>query len=345
MDTHELGVLGFLLDHLRLLGDRRLDDLLVLHLLGVLRAQQGHPGEGASLLARAVAAQPLAADAHAHHVGEGRADGEGRGRGHDAEGRAWFPTGDVATIDADGYMQITDRSKDVIKSGGEWISSIDIENIAMAHPAVTMAACIGVPHPKWNERPLLVAVKAPGANPTKAEILDVLGAKIAKWQMPDDVVFVDALPMTTTGKVQRRVLRLQEEERAGLGLLDGDGQAAAGMLRVGFRLEADPAQGVEAHPVADHRMAKVQVAHQAVLATLDDMAGLEAGQEGARILRAAQQAEPQLFAGERGQQRVGEIIDLDQVFEFQVLLPSGQGGSLPARPAHGTTSVAPHPAR
>ena len=99
----------------------------------------------------------------------------------------WFPTGDVATIDADGYMQITDRSKDVIKSGGEWIGSIDLENIAMAHPAVAMAACIARFHPKWDERPLLVVVKKPGAELTREELLAFFDGKIAKWWTPDDV--------------------------------------------------------------------------------------------------------------------------------------------------------------
>ena len=124
----------------------------------------------------------------------------------------WFPTGDVATIDADGYMQITDRSKDVVKSGGEWISSIDIENIAAAHPAVHMAACIAVRHPKWGERPLLVAVKKAGANVSRDELLQFFEGKVAKWWVPDDVVFVDAMPMTATGKFQKAALREQFKE-------------------------------------------------------------------------------------------------------------------------------------
>jgi fatty-acyl-CoA synthase len=121
----------------------------------------------------------------------------------------WFPTGDVATIDADGFMQITDRSKDVIKSGGEWISSIDIENIAMAHPAVAMAACIGVRHPKWDERPLLVVVRKPGAEVTAEALLAFYEGKVAKWQVPDDVAFVDAIPLGATGKMQKMKLREQ----------------------------------------------------------------------------------------------------------------------------------------
>ena len=121
----------------------------------------------------------------------------------------WFPTGDVATIDADGFMQITDRSKDVIKSGGEWISSIDIENIAMAHPAVAMAACIGMPHPKWDERPIVAVTLKPGAELTREELLAFYEGKTAKWQVPDDVVFVDAIPLGATGKMLK--IRLREQ--------------------------------------------------------------------------------------------------------------------------------------
>jgi 3-(methylthio)propionyl---CoA ligase len=128
---------------------------------------------------------------------------------YDAAGKGWFPTGDVATIDADGFMQITDRSKDVIKSGGEWISSIDVENIAMAHPAVAMAACVGMKHPKWDERPIVVVVKKPGAEVTREELLAFYDGKTAKWQIPDDVVFVDAIPLGATGKMQKMTLRQQ----------------------------------------------------------------------------------------------------------------------------------------
>ncbi|WP_458764011.1 3-(methylthio)propionyl-CoA ligase [Cupriavidus basilensis] len=121
----------------------------------------------------------------------------------------WFPTGDVATIDPDGYMQITDRSKDVIKSGGEWISSIDIENVAAAHPAVHMAACISCYHPKWDERPLLVVMKKPGAEVTREELLKYFEGKVAKWWIPDDVAFVTEIPLTATGKMQKLKLREQ----------------------------------------------------------------------------------------------------------------------------------------
>jgi acyl-CoA synthetase (AMP-forming)/AMP-acid ligase II len=121
----------------------------------------------------------------------------------------WFPTGDVATIDEDGFMQITDRSKDVIKSGGEWISSIDIENIAMAHPAVAIAACIGVKHPKWDERPIICVVKKPDAQVSRDELISFFEGKTAKWQIPDDVVFVDAIPLGATGKMLKTKLREQ----------------------------------------------------------------------------------------------------------------------------------------
>ena len=121
----------------------------------------------------------------------------------------WFPTGDVATIDEDGFMQITDRSKDVIKSGGEWISSIDIENIAMAHPDVAMAACVGMPHPKWDERPIVCVVKKPGSSLTAADLLKFYEGKTAKWQIPDDAIFVDAIPLGATGKMLKTKLREQ----------------------------------------------------------------------------------------------------------------------------------------
>ena len=137
-------------------------------------------------------------------VTKGYFRGEG-GSVLDADG--FFDTGDVATIDADGYMQITDRAKDVIKSGGEWISSIDIENAAIGHPAVAEAAVIGVAHPKWQERPLLVVVKKEGSDLSRDELLGFLEGKIAKWWMPDDAVFVDELPHTATGKLQKTKLR------------------------------------------------------------------------------------------------------------------------------------------
>jgi acyl-CoA synthetase (AMP-forming)/AMP-acid ligase II len=130
-----------------------------------------------------------------------------KGEGGSPLVEGWFPTGDVATINADGYMQITDRSKDVIKSGGEWISSIDVENIAMAHPAVAMAACVGMKDPKWDERPIIVVVKKPGSTVSRNELIKFYDGKTAKWQIPDDVVFVDAIPLGATGKMQKSKLR------------------------------------------------------------------------------------------------------------------------------------------
>ena len=134
------------------------------------------------------------------------------GEGHLVDG--WFPTGDVAKIDADGYMQITDRSKDVIKSGGEWIGSIDLENIAMAHPAVAMAACIAAKHPKWDERPLLVVMRKPGQEVSREELLAFYDGKIAKWWTPDDVVFVESIPLGATGKMLKHRLREQFKDYA-----------------------------------------------------------------------------------------------------------------------------------
>jgi fatty-acyl-CoA synthase len=132
-----------------------------------------------------------------------------KGEGGNPLQDGWFPTGDVAKIDPDGYMQITDRSKDVIKSGGEWIGSIDLENIAMAHPGVALAACIAVAHPKWDERPLLVVQKKPGATVSRDDLIKFYEGKIAKWWTPDDVAFVDAIPLGATGKVLKTSLREQ----------------------------------------------------------------------------------------------------------------------------------------
>jgi fatty-acyl-CoA synthase len=135
---------------------------------------------------------------------------EGSGGTHTEDG--WFETGDVATIDPEGYMAITDRTKDVIKSGGEWISSIELENAAMGHPAVAEAAVIGVAHAKWTERPLLVVVKAEGADVSKEDLLAYFDGKVATWWVPNDVVFVDELPHTATGKVKKIELRKQFAE-------------------------------------------------------------------------------------------------------------------------------------
>jgi fatty-acyl-CoA synthase len=138
--------------------------------------------------------------ARAYYKGEG---------GEVFEQDGWFDTGDVATMDKYGYMQITDRAKDVIKSGGEWISTIDLENLAVGHPKVAEAAAIGITHPKWDERPLLVIVLKKGETATKEDILGFMQGKIAKWWMPDDVAFVDEIPHTATGKIQKMTLRQQ----------------------------------------------------------------------------------------------------------------------------------------
>ena len=131
--------------------------------------------------------------------------GDEPGSALDAEG--WFPTGDVAVLHPDGSMQITDRKKDLIKSGGEWISSIDLEEAAGRHPEIAMAAVIAIPHEKWGERPLLIAQPAPGASPTKESVLEFLEGQVAKLWLPDDVIFVEALPLGATGKVQKALLR------------------------------------------------------------------------------------------------------------------------------------------
>ena len=131
-----------------------------------------------------------------------------RGAGKEAFDKdGWFDTGDVASLDADGYMQITDRSKDVIKSGGEWISTVQIENLAVGHASVAEAAVIGIAHPKWDERPLLIVVLRPGAAPDADALLAHLKGRIAKWWLPDAVVFVDEIPHTATGKILKTELR------------------------------------------------------------------------------------------------------------------------------------------
>jgi fatty-acyl-CoA synthase len=121
----------------------------------------------------------------------------------------WFKTGDIATIDADGYVQITDRAKDVIKSGGEWISSVELENAIMAHPDVLEAAVVGLAHERWQERPLACVVPKPGRQLSKAAIVEHLESRVAKWWLPEDVVFVEALPRTSVGKIAKRELREQ----------------------------------------------------------------------------------------------------------------------------------------
>jgi fatty-acyl-CoA synthase len=156
-----------------------------------------HPWDGRTF-GRLKVRGPAVARAYYGGAGAEQFDGEG-----------WFDTGDVAHIDANGYMQITDRAKDVIKSGGEWISTIDLENLAVGHPGIAEAAVIGVSHSKWTERPLLVVVRKPGKDPSRSDILEFLVGKVAKWWMPDDVAFVDEIPHTATGKIQKTALRQQ----------------------------------------------------------------------------------------------------------------------------------------
>ena len=125
----------------------------------------------------------------------------------------WFDTGDVATIDRQGFMKITGRAKDIIKSGGEWISSIELENIAMSHPEVSRAAVIGVAHPKWGERPLLIVIKIKGTDPTPKNLLDFYKGKVPKSMVPDGVVFVEDIPLGSTGKILKTKLRIDYSKR------------------------------------------------------------------------------------------------------------------------------------
>jgi acyl-CoA synthetase (AMP-forming)/AMP-acid ligase II len=154
-----------------------------------------HDGEA---VGRLMVRGPTVAASYFKDVGGNILDDEG-----------YFDTGDVANIDPNGFMQITDRAKDVIKSGGEWISSIDIENVAVGHPKASLAAVIGIAHPKWDERPLLLVKLKDGQTAEKQEFLDFLEGKIAKWWMPDDVVFVDDIPLGATGKIDKKILREQ----------------------------------------------------------------------------------------------------------------------------------------
>ncbi len=189
-------------DYAELKGDARLD----------VQMKQGHPPFGVEMKITDDAGKDMPWDgktfgrlkvrgpavAKSYYKGEGN-------EVFDKEG--WFDTGDVATMDQYGYMQVTDRSKDVIKSGGEWISSIDLENLAVGHPKVAEAAVIGIAHPKWDERPLLVIVLKKGESASKEDLLGFMQGKIAKWWMPDDVAFVEEIPHTATGKIQKTVLR------------------------------------------------------------------------------------------------------------------------------------------
>lgn len=182
-----------------------------------IRAKQGRPVYGVELKITNDEGQDLPCDGQAFGALKVRGPWVASGyfkqddqSSHDDNG--WFETGDVATIDEDGYMQITDRTKDVIKSGGEWISSIELENVAVGHPKVVEAAVIGVPHPKWSERPLMVIVKEAGAQVEKNDILDYMNGKVAKWWLPDDVVFVEDIPHTATGKISKLQLREQFQD-------------------------------------------------------------------------------------------------------------------------------------
>jgi fatty-acyl-CoA synthase len=184
-----------------------------------LRSKQGHPPFGVEMTITGDDNEPRPRDGRTFGRlkvrGPAISSGYYKGRGaelFDADG--WFDTGDVAHMDEHGYMQITDRAKDVIKSGGEWISSIDLENLAVGHPDVAEAAVIGLAHPKWDERPLLVIVPKEGASPTKEAVLAFMENKVAKWWMPDDVVFVEAIPHTAAGKIRKTELRDQFKDYA-----------------------------------------------------------------------------------------------------------------------------------
>jgi fatty-acyl-CoA synthase len=175
-----------------------------------VRAKQGRPAFGIEVRVVAQDGSEVTRD--------GATSGEITVRGHwvrsayfgddsAPDSEAWFATGDIATQDSDGYLRITDRAKDVIKSGGEWISSIDLENAAMEHPAVLMAAVIGIPHERWDERPLMYAVRKPGQSISKNDLIQFLAGRVSKWWLPEDVVWVDALPLGATGKVLKSALR------------------------------------------------------------------------------------------------------------------------------------------
>ena len=207
-ETSPIGVIGRLLPRHDKLGD---DDRRTVK----MKAGRAVWGVGLKIIGEDGDELPRDGKAYGHlyvkgpWIASGYFKNEG-GAVLDADG--WFPTGDVATIDQDGYVQLVDRAKDVIKSGGEWISSIDLENAAIAHPAVLEAAIIGVAHPKWQERPLLVVVKRQDAEVTGPALLAFIGERVVKWWVPDDVVFVDALPHTATGKLLKTRLREQYKD-------------------------------------------------------------------------------------------------------------------------------------
>ena len=161
-----------------------------------------------------VLAEDGKAEGHLHVRGPWVASGYFKGAGTDAfTDDGWFATGDVSKLHPNGFMEITDRSKDVIKSGGEWVSSIDVENAASDHPDVAMAACIGIRHEKWQERPFLIVQPVPGKTPDKDEIKKCITAKCAKWWLPDEIVFQDELPLGATGKILKRELKVIYKDR------------------------------------------------------------------------------------------------------------------------------------
>jgi len=177
-----------------------------------IQCKQGRPIYGVEIEVFDIAEKPVSHDGKS--MGELKVRGPwvvssyfGNPSGSALDSQGWLATGDVAVIDGDGYVQITDRSKDVIKSGGEWISSIDLENTAMAHPGIREAAVIGVPHSKWQERPLLIVVANPGYQLTSEEVLSFLSDRVVRWWLPDEVVFLERLPHTATGKLQKMKLR------------------------------------------------------------------------------------------------------------------------------------------
>jgi fatty-acyl-CoA synthase len=183
-----------------------------------IQMKQGHPPFGVEMKITDDTHRELPRDGKA--VGRLKARGPAIARAYYKEDKiildedGFFDTGDVGTIDRHGYMQITDRSKDVIKSGGEWISSIELENLAVGHPTVAEAAVIGVRHPKWDERPLLIVVLKPGQSASRDDILGYMRGKIANWWIPDDVVFAAEIPHTATGKILKTELRDRYKDHA-----------------------------------------------------------------------------------------------------------------------------------
>jgi fatty-acyl-CoA synthase len=197
-----LGTLGSLKpEYAGLTGEARLD----------IQQKQGHPPFGVEMKIEDDAGRAVPWDGKSFGRlmvrGPAVACAYYKDDGNILDGQGFFDTGDIATMDQHGYMQITDRAKDVIKSGGEWISSIDLENLAVGHPKIAEAAVIGVCHPKWDERPLLIVVAKPGETVGKAELLDFMRGKVATWWMPDDVVFIDEIPHTAAGKIRKTALR------------------------------------------------------------------------------------------------------------------------------------------